>query len=85
MTMALLGTMLPTLILSGFLFPLESMPTPLQWLANIVPAKWFVVIVRGIMLKGIGIEHLWRETLVLGGMAVVLLTLSVRSFHARLE
>lgn len=85
MTAALLGTMLPTMILSGFIFPVESMPLPLQVLSNIVPAKWFVIIARGIMLKGIGLEYLWDETLVLAGMTAVLLTLATRSFSARLE
>ncbi|HUP47675.1 MAG TPA: ABC transporter permease [Thermoanaerobaculia bacterium] len=85
MTAALLGTMLPTMILSGFIFPIESMPEPLQWLSHVVPAKWFVLIARGIMLKGIGLEYLWQETLVLVIMAVFLLVASTRSFHERLE
>jgi ABC-2 type transport system permease protein len=85
MTAALLGTMLPTMILSGFIFPIESMPRALQYVSNVVPAKWFVIIARGIMLKGIGIEHLWQETLVLVGMGFVLLVASTRAFHERLE
>ena len=85
MTGALVGTMLPTMILSGFIFPLESMPRVIQIVSNIVPAKWFVIIARGIMLKGIGLEHLWQETLILAGMALLLLAASTRSFHARLE
>jgi ABC-2 type transport system permease protein len=82
---AMMVTMLPTQILSGFIFPLESMPLPLQWLANIVPAKWFVIIARGIMLKGIGLSVLWPETLVLVTMAVVLMVGASRSFSARLQ
>jgi ABC-2 type transport system permease protein len=82
---ALLGTMLPTLLLSGFMFPVESMPRPLQIASQVVPARWFVEIVRSIMLKGVGLEFLWQETLVLLGMALVLLTVSARSLHARLE
>jgi ABC-2 type transport system permease protein len=85
MTGAMLGTMLPTMMLSGFIFPIESMPRVLQYVSNVVPAKWFVIIARGIMLKGVGLEHLWQETLVLAAMALVLLTLSTRSFRARLE
>jgi ABC-2 type transport system permease protein len=85
MTGALAGTMLPTIVLSGFIFPLESMPRVLQVIANVVPAKWFVLISRGIMLKGVGLEYLWRETLILLGMTVVLLILSARSFHIRLD
>ena len=82
---ALIGTMLPTMLLSGFLFPIESMPVPLQAISNIVPARWFVFVARGIMLKGVGLEYLWRETLILCAMAAVLLTLSTRAFHTRLE
>ncbi|MFZ2493580.1 MAG: ABC transporter permease [Thermoanaerobaculia bacterium] len=85
MTAALVGTMLPTMMLSGFIFPVESMPLVLRGVSNIVPATWFVVIARGIMLKGIGIAYLWQETLVLAAMAVVLLVASVRSFSARLD
>ena len=85
MMAALVGTMLPTTMLSGFVFPLESMPRALQWFSNIVPATWFVLIARGIMLKGIGLSYLWRETLVLLAMAAVLLALSIRSFRVRLE
>ena len=85
MMTAMMATMLPTQILSGFVFPLESMPLPLQWISNIVPAKWFVLIARGIMLKGVGITYLWRETLVLAAMALVLMTAASRSFSARLR
>jgi ABC-2 type transport system permease protein len=85
MMAALVGTMLPTMLLSGFIFPVESMPVVLQWLSNIVPAKWFVLIARSIMLKGVGIAYLWQETLILLAMAVLLLRVSTRSFHVRLE
>jgi ABC-2 type transport system permease protein len=82
---ALVGTMLPTMLLSGFIFPIESMPAPLQALSRVVPARWFVLVARGIMLKGIGLAYLWSATLVLLLMAVLLLTASTRSFHERLE
>ena len=81
----MLATMLPTQMLSGFIFPVESMPAPLQWVSNIVPAKWFVLIARGIMLKGVGMTYLWRETLILAAMASVLLVASARAFHTRLD
>lgn len=84
MMIALAGMLLPTLMLSGFVFPIESMPRPLQLLSNIFPAKWFLIIVRGIMLKGIGLDHLWQETLILVGMTLLLLTVSVRRFNIRL-
>jgi len=85
MMFALLGTMLPNILLSGFIFPLESMPTPLQIISYVVPGRWFVAIARGIMLKGIGLTYVWRETLILGAMATVLLVASMRSFNERLE
>jgi ABC-2 type transport system permease protein len=85
MLAALVGTMLPNMLLSGFIFPLESMPVVLQWISNVVPGRWFVTIARGIMLKGTGLEYLWRETLVLAAMALGLLAASTRSFKARLE
>ena len=82
---ALLGTMLPNVLLSGFIFPVESMPAPLRLVSYVVPGRWFVVIARGIMLKGIGLDYLWRETAILAAMAAVLLAASVRSFNERLE
>jgi len=85
MMFALLGTMLPNILLSGFIFPLESMPAPLQVISYVVPGRWFVAIARGIMLKGIGLIYVWPQTLVLGAMAAVLLVASMRSFNERLE
>ena len=82
---ALVGTLMPTALLSGMIFPIASMPGWLQLVTNIVPARWFVVIARGIMLKGTGLAYLWRETLVLAGMAALLLVAATRSFHARLD
>src|SRR5262245_23346860 len=85
MMFALLGTMLPNILLSGFIFPLESMPAALQAISYVVPGRWFVSIARGIMLKGIGLTYVWRETLILGAVATVLLVASMRSFNERLE
>jgi len=82
---ALVGTLMPTALLSGMIFPIGSMPGWLQPVTNVVPARWFIVIARGIMLKGAGIAHLWHETLVLAGMALLLLVAATRSFHARLD
>jgi ABC-2 type transport system permease protein len=82
---ALVGTMLPTMLLSGFIFPIESMPLPLRALSFVVPARWFVLVARSVMLKGTGLGYLWQETLVLAAMAVALLAASTRAFHERLE
>jgi ABC-2 type transport system permease protein len=85
MMISLAGLMLPTLLLSGFIFPLASMPWPLQLISHIVPAKWFLIIVKGILLKGAGLDALWRETLILVGMTVAFIGLSVRRLNIRLE
>jgi ABC-2 type transport system permease protein len=85
MSAVLAGTLLPTVMLSGFIFPLESLPGPLRLVSSIIPARWFVEIARGIMLKGVGLEHLWQETLVLVGMTGALLAASMRSFRIRLD
>jgi ABC-2 type transport system permease protein len=82
---ALVGTMLPTMLLSGFIFPLESMPWPLRAISVVVPARWFVLVARSIMLKGVGLSYLWQPSLVLLAMAVVLLAASTRAFHERLD
>ncbi len=58
---ASVATMLPTFILSGFIFPIESMPLPVQILTNITPAKFYIIILRSIMLKGAGIEAFWKQ------------------------
>ena len=85
MIAALAGLMMPTLLLSGFIFPIDSLPWPLQWLSNVVPARWFLVIVRGIMLKGGGIETLWQPTVVLVGMTMFLLAVGSHRLAIRLE
>lgn len=85
MLAALLGTMLPSALLSGMIFPIASMPAWLVPVTYIVPARWFIVVARGIMLKGVGLSHLWLETLVLLAMTTALLITAVRSFKPRLE
>lgn len=85
MLVSLMGMLLPTVMFSGFMFPIENMPVFLQAISNIVPAKWFYIIVKSIMIKGVGIEGVWKETLVLGGITLFLFVLSLRSFKIRLE
>jgi ABC-2 type transport system permease protein len=84
MIAALAGLMMPTLLLSGFIFPLDSLPRVLQWLSYAVPARWFLTIVRGIMLKGAGLATLWQETLILIGMTALLLAKGARGLAIRL-
>lgn len=81
---SLMATMLPTMLLSGFMFPIENMPIPLQVMSNIVPSKWFNIIVKSVMIKGLGFSAIWKETLILVGMTVFLLILSFRKFKIRL-
>jgi ABC-2 type transport system permease protein len=76
--------MLPTSLLSGMIFPIASMPLPLQVVSHLVPARWFLVIARGVMLKGAGLAHLWPEAVVLCGLTAALLLAAVRSIRARL-
>ena len=85
MFISMIALMLPTLLLSGFIFPIENMPKLLQWLSHIMPARYFVTIIRGIMLKGIGIIFIWKETIILLGMTLFFIALSVRKFKIRLE
>jgi ABC-2 type transport system permease protein len=81
---SLMGLMLPTILLSGFIFPVENMPKLLQFISNIVPARWFIIILRSIMLKGAGLELLWKETAILFGFAAFFILLSVKNFKVRL-
>ncbi len=76
--------LMPTIFLSGFIFPIESMPRPLQVVSNVIPAKYFINIVKGIMIKGVGLGYLYRETLVLLGMALFFTFLSLRNLKTRL-
>ena len=85
MMISLAGLLLPTVILSGFIFPVSSMPGALQTVSHIVPAKWFLIIIRGIMIKGVGLEVVWSQTLVLLGMTLLFTGAAVRNFSVRLE
>jgi len=85
MMVSMMGMMLPTILFTGFIFPLENMPLPLQFISNLIPSRWFYVIVKAVMLKGLGIGAVWKETLVLSGMTVGLLTISIKNFKTRLS
>jgi len=84
MFMSMLGLMLPTILLSGFIFPIENMPRILQWLCYIVPPRYFIIIIKNIMLKGTGFAFVWKETLVLFGMMIIFIIGSARRFKIRL-
>lgn len=85
MMASLMGLMLPVILLSGFIFPIGSMPEILQLISNIIPAKWFIIILKAIMLKGVGLTYVWKETLILTGMTLFFIALSTKKYKIRLE
>ena len=85
MFISLLALMLPTILLSGFMFPIENMPLPLRIFSHLMPPRWFIVIIKNIMLKGTGIMYVWKETLILMLMTFVFIGLSIKNFKIRLE
>ncbi len=85
MLISLMGLFLPTIMLSGFMFPVENMPIALQVVSNVVPAKWFYYIVKNVMIKGLTFEFVWKETLILAGMTVFFMVVSIAKFKTRLE
>jgi ABC-2 type transport system permease protein len=84
MLISMMGMLLPTLLFSGFMFPIENMPTALQYISNAVPAKWYYIIVKSIMIKGLGFSAIWKETLVLLGITLFFLVVSLKNFKIRL-
>ena len=85
MFISLFALMLPTILLSGFIFPVDNMPVLLQWISHIMPPKYFIIIIKNIMLKGTGFMFVWKETLILAGMTLFFLMVSVAKFKIRLE
>ena len=81
---SLMGLLLPTLILSGFMFPIENMPKPMQVLSNIVPTKWFFIIIKNLMIKGLGWERRLETVAHPTGYDRIFLAVSVRTFKRRL-
>jgi drug efflux transport system permease protein len=84
MFISLVALFLPTVMLSGFMFPVENMPKPLQIISNVVPAKWYYSIVKSVMIKGLGLNMVWKETLILTGMMLFFLVLAIKKFKIRL-
>jgi ABC-2 type transport system permease protein len=75
--------MLPTVLLSGFIFPIASLPVVLQWLSHVIPATYFLIVIRAIILKGVGLTVLWQPMLVLGIMGIFFMTVSVKKFRVK--
>jgi len=79
------GLMLPTMLLSGFIFPIENMPRVLQWLCALMPPKYFITVIRSVMLKGTSLLEVWKETLVMFSMLVFFIGISAARFKERLQ
>ena len=77
--------LMPVVMLSGMLFPVESMPTILQWISAIVPPRYYIQVMRKLMIMGVGIGEVAHEVAVLAGMTVVLLAIALKKFNVRLE
>lgn len=85
MLISMMGMMLPTLLLTGFMFPLENMPWIFRVISHVIPSRYYYTIVKAVMLKGLGFSYIWKETLILAGMSVLLLTIALKRFKIRLS
>ncbi|MBP9924821.1 MAG: ABC transporter permease [Cyclobacteriaceae bacterium] len=84
MLIAMMGMMLPTIIFTGFIFPVENMPWIFQVISHILPSRYYYIIIKAVMLKGLGFSYVWKETLILLGMTLFLLTVAFKNFKIRL-
>lgn len=82
---SLIGLMLPTILLSGFIFPIENMPAVYDYVSAVLPPRYFIIIIKAIMIKGTGFMYVWKETAILAAMTIFFIALSVRNFRIRLE
>lgn len=85
MMISLIALMLPTILLSGFIFPIENMPTILQWISSIMPPKYYIIILKNVMIKGTDFTYVWKETLILAAMTLFFIIVSFKKFKIRLE
>jgi ABC-2 type transport system permease protein len=85
MIISLVGLMLPTILLSGFIFPIDNMPKALQFISIFMPPRWFLSALKDIMLKGVGLSYIWKEILILTVMLSGFIIISVRKFQIRLS
>jgi ABC-2 type transport system permease protein len=83
--MALLVTLLPTFLLSGFIFPIDQMPVAVQWITRILPARYYVSILRNVFLKGTPVRLMAGDVIALGIIATLLIIRATRAFQKRLE
>lgn len=85
MLISAMGFMMPVMLLSGMIYPTENMPIILQYISNIIPAKWYITSVKDLMIKGADVSAVMNEMSILAGMAVILIALSLLKFKNRLE
>lgn len=85
MLISMMGMMLPTLLFTGFMFPIENMPLIFQVISHVIPSRYYYIIIKAVMLKGLGISYVWKETLILAGMSIFLLTIALKKFKTRLS
>lgn len=85
MLISMMGMMLPTMLLTGFMFPLENMPQFFQIIARVIPSRYYYDIMKAVMLKGLGFSYVWKETLILAGISLGLLALALKNFKIRLQ
>jgi ABC-2 type transport system permease protein len=85
MIISLMGLMLPVVMLSGYAFPIANMPMILQIISNIIPTKWYIIMVKDVMIKGIGFSEIWQELLIILGMTAFFLLISIKRFKVRLQ
>lgn len=84
MIISLLGLMLPVVMLSGYAFPIANMPVILQILSNLIPAKWYIIMVKNVMIKGLGLTDILQELLIISTMTMFFLVVSIKRFKVRL-
>ena len=85
MMISMVVLILPTILLSGFIYPIENMPTVIQWLCALMPPKYFIIILKNVMIKGTGLAYIWKETLILIGFTLFFIAVSAKKFKIRLE
>jgi ABC-2 type transport system permease protein len=75
---------MPVMLLSGMIFPIENMPAILQWVSHIIPARWFIAAVRKLMIEGLSVSHVMNEIYILSAIACMLIVVSIKKFKLRL-
>jgi ABC-2 type transport system permease protein len=80
-----MGFIMPVMVFSGYIFPIESMPSVLQWISGIIPARWFNAGARKLIIEGVSVQYVLKEMLILLGMAIFIIAVSLKNIKSRLE